>query len=298
MLVNNLSTRASQALSRTGGGPLLLLRAMTFIDVGSRDLKPSASRQAQTHTDARRLRTRRQLTCRTVVRHLLRLEAASAAFNPHSAPPSVRRFSATGSFGYRSRGGIASLANIGTPRPLSKRLSALCQNWRVSDYLINGRFTVVLSNIIKWPGAVRLICSAITTLALASPASAFSIAYQITGTATSTDSFDFFVNPSGPAAGFTNTNASDIFNFTAPILASYSPAFSLPSTSAVNVFSAPFATSSGILTISAASTLVFTAFPLTPVPESSSLAMMGIGLLVLLSRCSRTNTSHGTRNES
>ena len=55
------------------------------------------------------------------------IDPGTAAFNPHSAPPPVRRFSTTGSFGYRPRGVITSLINIGSPRPPAKRLSAL---WR------------------------------------------------------------------------------------------------------------------------------------------------------------------------
>ena len=70
-------------------------------------------------------RPRRQLTCPSTLRHFLCLKAAPAAFNPHSTPPPVRRFSTTGSFGYRPRGGITSLAAVGTPRPPAKRLSAL-----------------------------------------------------------------------------------------------------------------------------------------------------------------------------
>jgi len=52
MLANDLSTRASQALPRTGGGPLLLLRTMVLIDIGSRDLKPTTPREAQPRTAA------------------------------------------------------------------------------------------------------------------------------------------------------------------------------------------------------------------------------------------------------
>jgi hypothetical protein len=52
MLVNDPSTRASQTLSRTGVGPLLLLRTMVFIDIGSGDLKPTGSREAQSRTAA------------------------------------------------------------------------------------------------------------------------------------------------------------------------------------------------------------------------------------------------------
>ena len=42
-----------------------------------------------------------------------------------SAESPCRRFSATGSFDYRPRDGIASLINVGAPRPPVKRLSAL-----------------------------------------------------------------------------------------------------------------------------------------------------------------------------
>jgi len=45
MLGDDPNTRASQALPRTGGGSLPLLR-MVFIDIGERHLKPIGSRQA------------------------------------------------------------------------------------------------------------------------------------------------------------------------------------------------------------------------------------------------------------
>jgi hypothetical protein len=47
MLADDPSTRASQTLSRTGGGPLLLLRAKLSVDIGSRHLKPTGSPEAQ-----------------------------------------------------------------------------------------------------------------------------------------------------------------------------------------------------------------------------------------------------------
>jgi len=46
MPANNPSTPASQALRRSGGGALLLLRRMAFINIGARDLKPTISREA------------------------------------------------------------------------------------------------------------------------------------------------------------------------------------------------------------------------------------------------------------
>jgi len=52
MLADDPSTRASQALPRTGGGPLLRLRTKLFFDIGSRDLNPAASREAQPRTAA------------------------------------------------------------------------------------------------------------------------------------------------------------------------------------------------------------------------------------------------------
>ena len=128
MLINDPSTRASQALPRTGGGSLPPHRTAMLTDLASRDSKSTASREALPRTTACRLRPRRQLACRTAVRHLLRLETPPAAFNLHSPPPPERRFSATGSFGYRPRDGIASLADLGSPRPLSKRLSASCKS--------------------------------------------------------------------------------------------------------------------------------------------------------------------------
>jgi hypothetical protein len=52
MLINDPSTRASQAQPRTGVGPLLLLCTMVFIDIGSRALKPTDSREGQSRTAA------------------------------------------------------------------------------------------------------------------------------------------------------------------------------------------------------------------------------------------------------
>jgi hypothetical protein len=52
MLADDSSTRASQALPRTGGGPMLPLRAKVFIDIGSRDLKSTGSREAQSRKAA------------------------------------------------------------------------------------------------------------------------------------------------------------------------------------------------------------------------------------------------------
>ena len=67
------------------------------------------------------------LGCRPVTWHASSCRAATAAFNPHSAPPPERRFSATGSFDFPSRGNAILSGKLGAPRPPVKRLSALCQ---------------------------------------------------------------------------------------------------------------------------------------------------------------------------
>ena len=102
------------------------LRAKVFpgmVECDSKRLASSAACQHEPPCDPQPLR---QLPCWAPARHLWRGDAASAPFNPHSTPPPARRFSTTGSFGYRPRGNIASLSSIGAPRPPAKRLSALC----------------------------------------------------------------------------------------------------------------------------------------------------------------------------
>jgi hypothetical protein len=52
MLDDDPSTRASQALPRTGGGPMPSPHAKVFIDIGSCVLKPTASREPHPRTSA------------------------------------------------------------------------------------------------------------------------------------------------------------------------------------------------------------------------------------------------------
>ena len=104
---------------------MLLLRTKAFVDIAWRDWRPKALRQAQLRAASRRLRPARHPSSRPTVRHLWRIQAEPAAFNPHSPPPPVRRFSATGSFAYRTRGSLASQITADAPRPPGKRLSSL-----------------------------------------------------------------------------------------------------------------------------------------------------------------------------
>ena len=67
------------------------------------DLECIAAAKAGCQRCSWALRKLVSLGCRPVAGHATSCEAATAAFNPHSAPPPERRFSTTGSFDYRAR---------------------------------------------------------------------------------------------------------------------------------------------------------------------------------------------------
>ena len=100
-------------------------RARSAAGKHARDLDTIASDETGLQRCPRQLRKLLPLGRRQVARHATSRKAATAAFNPHSAPPPERRFSATRSFDYRSRGNAIASGSMGAPRPPVKRLSAL-----------------------------------------------------------------------------------------------------------------------------------------------------------------------------
>lgn len=133
------------------------------------------------------------------------------------------------------------------------------------------------------------------SVVLANPLQLLQVTISGIGTANASDPFEFFVNQTRAGAGFNNLNAADSFDFSSPTFATYSPASSLAPLAVASSFSAPFATSNGVLTISSASNLVFTAHPLSAVPEPDALALTSIGLLLLLGRRLKSNMSRHSR---
>lgn len=124
MVSNACGISASRIHPKANGEPLPGPRSRSAAGKLGRDLKTIASDEAGLQRCPRQLRKLLPLGRRQVARHAASRKAAAATFNPHSAPPPERRFSATRSFDYRSRGNAIASGSMGTPRPPVKRLSA------------------------------------------------------------------------------------------------------------------------------------------------------------------------------
>ena len=125
MVTNASGIPASRVHPMADGESLPGPRARSAAGKHARDLDTIASDETGLQRCPRQLRKLLPLGRRQVARHATSRKAATAAFNPHSAPPPERRFSATRSFDYRSRGNAIASGSMGAPRPPVKRLSAL-----------------------------------------------------------------------------------------------------------------------------------------------------------------------------
>ena len=127
MVTNASGIPASRVHPMADGESLPGPRARSAAGKHARDLDTIASDETGLQRCPRQLRKLLPLGRRQVARHATSRKAATAAFNPHSAPPPERRFSVTRSLDYRSRGNAIANGSMGAPRPPVKRLSAL---WR------------------------------------------------------------------------------------------------------------------------------------------------------------------------
>jgi len=124
MVNNACGIPASRIHAAAEGESLPGPRAKPAAGKLGRDLETIASNGTGLQRCPRQLRKHLLLGRQQVTRHATSRKAATAAFNPHSAPPPERRFSATRSFDYRARGNAIASGSMGTPRPPVKRLSA------------------------------------------------------------------------------------------------------------------------------------------------------------------------------
>ena len=125
MVTNASGIPASRVHPMADGESLPGPRARSAAGKHARDLDAIASDETGLQRCPRQLRKLLPHGRRQVARHATSRKAATAAFNPHSAPPPERRFSATRSFDYRSRRNAIASGSMGAPRPPVKRLSAL-----------------------------------------------------------------------------------------------------------------------------------------------------------------------------
>ena len=103
MVINASDMPASRIHPLADGQTLPGPRARPTAGNIARDLECIAAAKAGCQRCSWALRKLVSLGCRPVAGHATSCEAATAAFNPHSAPPPERRFSTTGSFDYRAR---------------------------------------------------------------------------------------------------------------------------------------------------------------------------------------------------